>query len=47
MPKFEVMISARQYVTVEVENEDDAIDYALLNFDDENWEIDGAEICEM
>ena len=36
MPKFEVMISASQYVTVEVENEDDAIDYALLNFDDEN-----------
>ena len=47
MPEFRVMISARQYVTVEVENEDEAIDYALLNIDDENWDIDGAEICEM
>lgn len=47
MPEFQVMISACQYVTVEAENEDAAIDYALLNIDDENWEVDGAEICEM
>lgn len=47
MPKYKVMISASQYITVEVENKDDAIDYALLNINDENWDIDGAEICEM
>lgn len=47
MPEFRVMISASQYVTVEVENKDKAIDYALLNLDDENWEVDGAEVCDM
>ena len=47
MQEYEVMITAHQYVTVVAENEDDAIDRAFLEFDEEAWETDGAEIVDM
>ena len=44
MPEVEVAVYARQYVTVEVEDENDAAAMAVLNIDDEAWEIDWCEI---
>jgi hypothetical protein len=45
--KYEVMVTARCYKTVDAENRSEAIDKALFMVEDSDFEIDGAEITDI